>query len=233
MIVSIHQSSYFPWLGLLRKIARADEHIVLTRVQYTRRNFQNRVQILVGKEPTWLTIPLKAAPRETLIRQMQIDTSEVWHYRHLNLLNHYYQRAPHYKEMSRWVESILTNWTLTHSTSLVALNMTILAEIFNKLEIRVRLVSDDVLPDAVFQYQKDDLMREICISREAKAYLSGAGGLEYANRDAWAQNNIALELNKTDDLVYPQMHSPGKFVSGLSVLDALFNIGFEGVAKLL
>ena len=42
MIVSIHQPSYWPWLGHLNKIINSEHHIILDDVDIKRKSFQYR-----------------------------------------------------------------------------------------------------------------------------------------------------------------------------------------------
>jgi hypothetical protein len=58
MLVAIHQPNYFPWLGYLDRMAKADLFVVLDHVQFERRSYQNRIQILLEGEPRWLTVPV-------------------------------------------------------------------------------------------------------------------------------------------------------------------------------
>lgn len=59
MIVSIHQPSYFPWLGLLDKIEKSDLYIYFNSVQLTDNAYQNRNIFLSNQiKEHLLTIPI-------------------------------------------------------------------------------------------------------------------------------------------------------------------------------
>lgn len=45
MILSSHQSSFFPWIGYWAKISQSDVHVVSGHVEFNPRNYQNRVEI--------------------------------------------------------------------------------------------------------------------------------------------------------------------------------------------
>ncbi|HEY3277770.1 MAG TPA: WbqC family protein, partial [Syntrophorhabdaceae bacterium] len=60
MILSIHQPSYFPWLGLLDKIAKSDVYMVMDEVQLTDAAYQHRnIFLTADGKIKYLTIPFK------------------------------------------------------------------------------------------------------------------------------------------------------------------------------
>jgi len=62
-VVAIHQPNFLPWLGYFDKLARADTFVLLDSVQFPKRNgtWMNRVKLLVGGEPGWITVPIVRA----------------------------------------------------------------------------------------------------------------------------------------------------------------------------
>ena len=63
-------------------------------------------------------------------------------------------------------------------------------------------------------------------------YLSGDGADGYQDDARFAEEGLELQFQNFTPQAYPQIGST-EFVPGLSVLDALFNLGFEGTAALL
>ena len=80
MRVSINQPYAFPireWYGLLE----CDLHVVLDDAQHIRRGFGHRNQLRDRNGALqWLTLPLKHAPQDTLIKDMQFadDAQDRW-----------------------------------------------------------------------------------------------------------------------------------------------------------
>ncbi|MFL6564043.1 MAG: WbqC family protein, partial [Burkholderiales bacterium] len=58
MIIAIHQPHFLPWLGYLHRMAQVDAFVLLDHVQFERRNYQNRADILLEDEALWLTVPV-------------------------------------------------------------------------------------------------------------------------------------------------------------------------------
>ena len=60
MMVSIHQPSYFPWLGLLDKIEKSNTFVILDTVQFNDNAFQSRNIFLNHNGAVqYLTIPVQ------------------------------------------------------------------------------------------------------------------------------------------------------------------------------
>ena len=55
----IHQPNFLPWLGFFHKLASSDVFVLLDTVQFSRGSRTNRVQVLAGDRPTWLTVPVR------------------------------------------------------------------------------------------------------------------------------------------------------------------------------
>ena len=80
-LVAIHQPNFLPWLGYFDKIARADVFVMLDSVQFAKTGgtWSNRVQMLVGGQATWLTMPIvRSYHGVRTYRQMEIDEEQSW-----------------------------------------------------------------------------------------------------------------------------------------------------------
>jgi hypothetical protein len=60
-VVAIHQPTFMPWLGWWDKLVRCDVFIVLDAVQFPKKggSWMNRVKLLVGDRPAWVTVPVE------------------------------------------------------------------------------------------------------------------------------------------------------------------------------
>ena len=69
--IAVMQPYYYPYAGYFRLLAAADEFVLLDCVQFPRRGRVHRCQVPgpAGVEE-WLTLPLAAQPRDTLIRDL-------------------------------------------------------------------------------------------------------------------------------------------------------------------
>src|SRR6187401_3788283 len=61
-VVTAHQPTYLPWLGLFHKIALSDAFVIFDDVLYDDRDYVNRNRIRGPSGPLWLTVPVLTAP---------------------------------------------------------------------------------------------------------------------------------------------------------------------------
>ena len=84
MLLSAHQPTYLPWLGLFHKIEVADLFIVYDDVEYSRYGWYNRNYILSKNGPILLVVPIKRNfSSKPLHNQVLINNSDNWSKKHI------------------------------------------------------------------------------------------------------------------------------------------------------
>ena len=69
--IAIMQPYFLPYAGYFRLIAQADLFVVYDCVQFPRRGWLHRNKLIDGNgAEQWLTLPLRPAPQDTLIRDL-------------------------------------------------------------------------------------------------------------------------------------------------------------------
>lgn len=213
MIVAIHQPAYFPWLGLLEKIAIAERFIILDNVQYNSRAFQHRTLYSRENGPAYLSLSVKS--KGSQINKIQIKDIELADpalpQRHFNTLRHRYGKRPGWPLLSDALHDILSRQT----TSLVELNLATLRFTLQLFEINTELILASQL-DA--EGAKSDLMLALTQAAGGDAYLSGKGARAYMNNDIFEQAGIELYWQSFVHPVFPQSHV-GDFQTGCFALE--------------
>ena len=226
MIVSISQPAYLPWLGYFDRIAESDVHIVLDQVPLERSSttrFTNRNKVRGSDGVQWLTVPVKGASTQPLIRDTAIDNEQRWQARHRRTLEQSYRKAPHFAS----VEDLLSlsfdrSWdslgellAVQRKWLLSALGVTTRIEIGSQLHV----------PGS-----KSELILNLCSAVGASTYLSGPFGRDYLDGEAFAKAGIALRFHNYQHPQYPQLQQP--FEPYLSVFDLLANCGSHSLRLL-
>ncbi|MFQ5582523.1 MAG: WbqC family protein [Mariprofundaceae bacterium] len=217
MLVAIHQPNYLPWPGFFHKWLLADAIVILDTVQFHKNEWQNRNRIKTGQGAQWLTVPVTYRFPQT-VREVGI-APEPWVRRHCAAIEQAYARAPFLVDYWPDLKKII----MTPHERLAPLNAALIKQLGDMLGCTapVYLASKmDVKTDNPTQRLID-----LCKEAGGNAYLSGREGYNYLDREAFSDAEVVLWFQEVEAPVYPQLH--GEFISHLSVIDLLFNLGPE------
>lgn len=222
MTVSIHQPSYFPWLGLLSKIGESDLFVLLDDVQLADRAYQHRNLFLTsGGKEQMLTIPIeKKGYREKSIRELRIAQPD-WRRKHYQFLKLNYGKSPFADQIFPLIEPFYQregDYLIDPLRESMALAMEAL-----EIPAEVRLQSE---LDYDQSRAKGELMLALVQAAGGDLYLSGSGAKEYMDDGLFAAAGVGLRYQQFTHPRYRQFSSE-TFVPGMACLDLLFNEGLE------
>lgn len=231
-LVAIHQPNFFPWLGFFNKIARSDCFILLDNVQLpkTGGSWVNRSKILAGPgKDKWLTLPVDRSYHGTrLITETQISMPAAERYRLADVVRFNYQKAPAFAEVYPVLEPLLKNPEM----NLAEYNILAIITLAGRLGIPAdRFVRSSTLPSAgeVSTERLVTLVREV----GGNAYLYGAvAAATYQENERFEAAGIAPVAQNFSHPRYAQFNAP-EFAAGMSLIDALMNLGFAGTQAIL
>lgn len=222
--IGILQPSYLPWLGYFEQIARSDVFVLFDDVQYDKGGWRNRNRIKIPGGPHWLTVPvLTKGGGFPLVKDVVINNAQPWAKNHLRTLAQYYSKAPYFSRYFPGFEDILSRrWEL-----LALLDRAVIEWMCQAFGIRTPLVWSSELGVG-----GDRLDRLIAMVRHfgGDVFYEGAAGRDYIPVDYFAQHGVEVVFQEYHHPAYPQLH--GEFVSHLSGIDMLFNLGPTSLATL-
>ncbi len=229
VVVGIHQPNFLPWLGFFDKVARSDIFIILDHVQYPKSGgcWTNRVKLLfVDGNAKWVTVPLRRSGTGFQdINKVTIDNSKNWQQKLLKTLQRNYSRTPYYRETISFLEPLILN----RADNLSEYNISSILALKKALNISSEcIVSSEYNPSGSSNEMLISLIREVC----GTEYLCGDGAYGYIREEMFAASGIRLTYQNFIPAVYPQV-GVQQFIPGLSIIDALMNVGFEGVKQLI
>lgn len=209
------QPTYLPWLGYLALIDQADVFVLLDDVQFERRSWQQRNRIKGPAGAVTLTVPVHKAPRETRIRDIRVNFDHDFPQAHVTTIDHAYKRAPHYAEYrDEFAAHFKDPPRLLHE-----LNVGLIGWLAARLGTGGHFVSSSALAATG---RKDAYLAAICEELGATEYLSPEGSRNYLAESS-SFRELPVRYLEFDHPTYPQLHGP--FVSHLSAVDLLFNVG--------
>jgi len=224
-VVAIHQPNFMPWPGYFYKIMHADAFVLLDDVEYQSGNassITNRTKIKTPQGELFVSVPVKKGA--TLIKDILIDNNQPWRKKLLKTVQQNYAKAPFLNDYYPTFETILNK----QHTHLAALNTELIQQSCAWLDITTPVfVSSEMGIDTD---DKNMRIAEVCKRLGGDVYLSGNGARKYNDEALFRANGIELRYTSFQPEPYPQLHSD--FVSGLSLMDLLFNCGKEAKSYL-
>ena len=219
-IVAIMQPTYLPWMGYMAMIDVSEIFVFLDTVQYDKRSWQQRNRVKTSDGSHWLTVPvLSKGLEEQKILAVAIDKSRQFAQKHISTLKNVYLKTPFYSEL----EERLFPTLLADHTRLADLNISIIKELISWLGIETKILNAQDLSD---NDDKSERLATIAEQLGAGTYLSAPGSYDYLTRTtSFKDKGIDVRYLGFDHPKYPQRF--GGFVSHLSVVDALCNVGAE------
>jgi hypothetical protein len=226
MRIAVLQPSYLPWLGYFDQIARVDAFVFYDDVQYDRDGWRNRNRIkTTGPEGwQWLTVPvLLKGKHGAAIRDVQINNADTWKRKHLAAIGQWYRRAPFRDAvMPLFTELLEAEWSGLSDLCIEAVR-----RISAYLGIRTSFHRSSELG---VEGDRVERLVKLCAHFQADEYLSGDSAENYIKPEAFSERGIRVMYQRYSHPVYPQLY--GDFVSHLSIVDLLFNVGPDSLRTL-
>ncbi len=223
-IVGIHQPNFMPWLGYFYKIAQSDVFIFLddVQIQKTGASYTNRVSINNNATNQYITMPIKKQSNHLNINNVKYF-DERWKKKLLATLQGCYAKAPFFKEHREFIFNLIN----FKAKNIAEYNINFIEKISQKLALDTKfLKSSDFNISTTSTHRLIDLIKKV----DGNIYLSGSGGDNYQEHKMYEKENIKLIYNKMPKFEYKQLKTDN-YISGLSIVDAIFNIGFENLKR--
>jgi len=222
--IAIHQPNYLPYPGFFAKASLCEIFVLYDSAQFTRGDFMNRNRIRTFSHNgcMWLTLPVGKKKYEGVpISEVRIKDDAIFK-QHRKTIETMYSRAPFFnKELCDSV-GIGHEFLCEHNTFLIGY-------IFEKLGVKPKVVHASKLDIPIRRGTAGivDIVKVL----NGTEYISGLGAKTYLEEELFKKESIDLSYIEFQPIRYAQMH-PG-FVENLSIIDAVFNMGWKEVASAL
>ena len=225
MIVGIHQPNLLPWLGFFNKIKDCDVFVLIDQVQFVKGSYCNRLKYKKQDgESAWLTMPVQYSLGQSF-QEVGIVDNKSFLKKMKAVLQSNYAKAPFYTGISNELMVLLDR----EFQNLADLNIVLIEWVCNGLGLQTKLVLQSEIRK---QFGKNnELTTGLTAYLGGDVYLSGTGAKKYNDPELFQDRGLSLVYQEYTQPTFNQVN--GEFVGGLSVLDALMNVGFEGVKKLI
>jgi RimJ/RimL family protein N-acetyltransferase len=177
-VVAIHQPNFFPWLGFFDKLRRADTFVLLDTVEFSKGSRTNRVEVLVGGEPHWITAPVQRAGIGGPIKDVRFDDGRDWRTKIVRTLRQNYSGAEAVEQLVRHDDARLAAYN-EHTIRRLAETLGIATEIVRASDLGAEGLATERLVN---------LVRAV----GGAAYLAGGGAGGYQEDALFAAAGIEL-----------------------------------------
>lgn len=225
LTAAIMQPTYLPWIGYFDLIDQVDKFVFLDNVQVVKRSWGTRNRIKTVQGELYLTVPIsKTKSRdETMFCQAIIDYKQPWQKRHLRSIQLAYKKTPYFDKVYPFIEKIIGN----NSVILSEFNINIIKNISFEIGICKEFITASELQN--INGRKDTLLVSICKAIGCDYYLSPRGSAVYIENNSpggeFIKEGIQLYYQNYEHPVYNQLY--GNFMPYMTIIDLLFNHGFE------
>lgn len=207
------QPYIFPYLGYWQLMKAVDIFVVFDDVNFIKKGWIHRNNILVSGQSNLFTLPLQKASQNKKINEIDLSETENWREKFLRSIFLAYKKAPMFDEVYALIERIIND----SEKNLALFLGNQLKEVNTYLGIDTKLVSSATYGNETLKAQERIL--DICEKESADHYMNPIGGRELYDHESFAKSGVSLSFVKTIPFEYSQFKN--EFVPWLSIIDIL------------
>lgn len=217
MIIAIHQPDFIPYPGYFYKISKCDCFVFLDDAQYSNEGICNWNRIKTPQGELRLKVPVRQSLGDTI---QEVTTRDYlgWKQKHLKTLMMNYSKAKFFEQIYSDIENIL----IPEYKNIAEMNISIIKLICEKFGVSKRFEHSSSFNITT---RKEERIIDICTLLGGSVYFSGNGARVYQVEDHFKERGIELQYTNYHSIVYEQRW--GKFLPDLSIIDYLFNNGYD------
>jgi hypothetical protein len=214
MKLAIMQPYLFPYIGYFQLMNVVDKFVIYDDVNFIKKGWINRNNILVNNQACLFTVPLKDASQNKLINEVYLAEDQKWRENLLKTIRIAYTKAPRFDEVFLMLEEILK----TKVEKISDLIFTSLEAINHFLEIATPLVRSSSIYN-LSSLKGQERILGICKNEKTNTYINPIGGQNLYSKSLFLENNIELNFINTQPITYKQFGK--EFIPWLSIIDVL------------
>lgn len=223
MKIAVMQPYLFAYIGYWQLINAVDTFVIYDDVNFIKRGYINRNNILQNGASQLITLELIGASQNKRINEISIGSNSN---KLLKTIRQNYSRAPFLQDVFPMLDEILNNEQKELSRFLGFS----LQKISNYLDIKVDfLYSSDIQNNKNLKAQ--DRLIEISKILNATDYINLIGGIHLYDKEVFLQNGINLSFLNSSQIFYKQFSN--EFTPDLSIIDVLMFNDKDNIKSML
>ena len=223
--IAIMQPYFFPYIGYWQLISAVDIFVLYDDVNYIKKGWINRNNILLNKSKHLITIPLLNVSQNKHINECIISVDDKIINNIIKTINLAYRKAPYYNLVFPTLEKIIK--TKGSISDLVLKSVLWIKEYLN-IDTEI-ILSSSIGKNNELKGQ--DKIIEIVKKLNGNHYINAIGGQELYDKEIFNNNEIKLNFIKMKEIKYKQFNN--EFVPNLSFIDVLMFNSPEEIKNML
>jgi len=212
--IGIMQPYFFPYVGYFQLINEVDVFVLYDDVNFFKRGWMNRNNILVNQAPHLLTIPCKKVSQNKFINEVEVNLDQKTTDKLLTKFKMAYRKAPYFDDVYPLIEDVLRAGDKT----IAELSGRSIKSVVEYLELPV-ILKESFKHYNNRQFKKADRLIDICHREGISEYVNMVGGRELYTKNYFKERGIDLYFLIPEAVPYRQFSD--HFVPWLSILDVL------------
>lgn len=223
--IAIMQPYFFPYIGYWQLINAVDIFVLYDDVNFIKKGWINRNNILLNKSKHLITIPLLNVSQNKHINECIISDDDKIINNIIKTINLAYRKAPYYNLVFPTLEKIIK--TKGSISDLVLKSVLWIKEYLN-IDTEI-ILSSSIGKNNELKGQ--DKIIEIVKKINGNHYINAIGGQELYDKEIFNNNEIKLNFIKMKEIKYKQFNN--EFVPNLSFIDVLMFNSPEEIKNML
>jgi len=227
MTIAIMQPYLFPYIGYWQLIHAVDTFVVYDNIEFSKKGWFHRNNILLNGEKTLFTIPLKKdSDYLDVIDRVLADDADKQIHKIILQIQNAYRKAPYFNDAFPLIKDIFNS----NEKNLFYYIHNSILQIAEYLEIETRIVLSSSL-DIDHRLRGEEKVIAINKALHAGRYINAIGGQELYDKERFAAAGIALNFINSEIAEYKQFDNA--FVSHLSIIDIMMFNSKDQIKEML
>jgi len=223
MTIGCNQPYFFPYIGYWQLINISDIYVISDSMQYTKRGYINRNNILINGRRHLFTLEVSGVHRRSLINEVKVGRNSR---KILKSIFRAYKKAPYFEEIYPMMKEILSN----DEKNLAKYVCYSIERIVQYLDIGTKMIYLSDLQEKT-SLKGQDRVIDICKRLNVDRYINSIGGQKLYIKENFLKEGIKLNFIKTGDIEYKQFNND--FIPNLSIIDVMMFNSKEEIKEML
>lgn len=225
MRIGVMQPYLFPYLGYFEIIAQSDTFIFYDDVDFIRRGWINRNNLIINKEKKLFTIPVQKTNVGVKISEVELVGYADWKDKFLITLLQNYKKSTNFDRVYNLIQDVLNKSDYKYISELAINSLTMTS---SYLGLKTTFVKSSELK-VNDNLTKEFRLFEIAKVFKAKEIVMPVGSLTLY--EGWPFEELRLKTLKKNNFTYCQKRK--LFEPNLSIIDVLMHVEKEVIVNIL